>query len=90
MRDCPDVARHFATTEEFLGDQVLYDFAGGFMQGLALTRAAELGVEAVALVVEDLTQPGPDGLTAFVDRWRRTGREPHVLDLAALRAPASV
>ena len=40
------VTRHFATTEEFLNDQVLYDFAGVFMQGLALTRAAQVGVEA--------------------------------------------
>ncbi len=43
LRGDPHVVRHFATTEEFLNDQVLYDFAGGFMQGLALTRAAQVG-----------------------------------------------
>jgi class 3 adenylate cyclase/tetratricopeptide (TPR) repeat protein len=84
------VTRHFATTEEFLNDQVLYDFAGTFMQGLALTRAAQVGVEAIALVVQDPTpHPGSSDLTAFVSNWRRTGRELRIIDLAAVRASVS-
>ena len=80
------VTRHFATTEEFLNDQVLYDFCGTFMQGLALTRAAQVGVEPVALVVRDATpQQGPRGLATFVDNWSKTGYALRVIDLAALR-----
>jgi class 3 adenylate cyclase/tetratricopeptide (TPR) repeat protein len=80
------VTQHFATTEEFLNDQVLYDFAGAFMQGLALTRAAQVGVEAIALVVQDAAPyPGPRGLATFVENWKKTGRELRVIDLASLR-----
>ena len=81
------VTRHFATTEEFLSDQVLYDFAGSFMQGLALTRAAQMGVDAIALVVQDTTQPPTSSnLATFVSTWRKTGRELRVIELAAIRA----
>jgi class 3 adenylate cyclase len=84
------VTRHFATTEEFLNDQVLYDFAGSFMQGLALTRAAQVSVEAIALIVQDSTeQARPSNLTSFATNWRRTGRELRVVDLAALRSEVS-
>ncbi len=80
------VTRHFATTEDFLGDQVLYDFAASFMQGLALTRAAQVNVEAIALVVQDAGWQSLSGeLDTFIANWRRTGRELRVIDLAALR-----
>ncbi len=79
------VTRHFATTEEFLNDQVLYDFAGTFMQGLALTRANQVEVEAVALVVLDPGVPRPTGLSTFVDNWKKTGRPLRLIDLAAVR-----
>ena len=80
------VTQHFATTEEFLNDQVLYDFAGAFMQGLALTRADQVGVDAIALVVHDPgPYPGPRGLETFMENWKKTKRELRVIDLAALR-----
>ncbi len=80
------VTQHFATNEEFLNDQVLYDFAGTFMQGLALTRAAQVDVEAIALVVKDSTLDMiPSGLAKFVANWRKTGHDPRVIDLAAVR-----
>jgi class 3 adenylate cyclase/tetratricopeptide (TPR) repeat protein len=82
----PRLTRHFATTEEYLSDWVLYDFAGTFMQGLALTRAAQVGVEAVAVVVQDPeSRTAAEGLAAFVANWRRTGRELRLIDLAGLR-----
>ncbi len=81
------VPTHFATKEEFLNDQVLFDFAGSFMQGLALTRAAQVGVEPVALVVQDQSpSSGLSGLTTFVENWKKTGRELRVINLAGLRA----
>jgi class 3 adenylate cyclase/tetratricopeptide (TPR) repeat protein len=80
------VTQHFATTEEYLNDQVLYDFAGTFMQGLALIRAVQFGVEAIALVVQDPgPYPGPRGLATFIENWKKTGRELRVINLAELR-----
>jgi class 3 adenylate cyclase len=80
------VTRHFATTEEFLNDEVLYDFSSSFMQGLTLTRAAQVGVEAIALIVQDQAeQATPSRLTSFASNWRRTGHELRVIDLATLR-----
>lgn len=77
------VTQHFATTEAFLNDQVLYDFGGTFMQGLALTRAAQVDVEAVALIVEDPTQQQEtSGLATFMKNWGQTKR---VINLARLR-----
>ena len=85
------VTRHFATTEKFLNDQVLYDFAGSFMAGLALTRSAQVGVEAVALVVQDpATQDRAGNLATFVTNWRRTGRELRFIDLASVRSGVSM
>lgn len=37
---------HYATRENFLGDIVLFEFVNRFTQGLALTRAVEIGTEA--------------------------------------------
>src|SRR5262249_12709788 len=59
---------HFATTEEFLGDEVLYGFAARFMQGLALIRAAQAGAEAVLLALRALDGPGP-----ISDDWAKLG-----------------
>jgi class 3 adenylate cyclase/tetratricopeptide (TPR) repeat protein len=81
------VTRHFATTEKFLNDQVLFDFAGMFIQGLALMRAAQVGVDAIAVVVQDpATSESIGNLTTFVTKWRQTGHELRVIDLAAVRA----
>src|SRR5262249_29286766 len=43
----------YATTEDYLDDQELFDFTATFVQGLGITRARELGGEPVALVVRD-------------------------------------
>ena len=51
-----------------------------------MTRAAQVGVEPIALVVRDPSPyPGPRGLEAFIENWRNTGRELRLIDLAALR-----
>jgi class 3 adenylate cyclase/tetratricopeptide (TPR) repeat protein len=82
---------HHATTEPFLNDQALHDFNGSFMQGLALLRAAQVGVEPVAVVVQDAT-PGsaPTGLTTFVANWKKTGYELRTIDLAAIRSGVKI
>jgi class 3 adenylate cyclase len=81
------VTTHFATKEPFLNDQVLHDFNGVFMQGLALTRAEQVGVPAIAVVVQDSTvQSSQSGLATFVENWKKTGRELRIINLAAVRA----
>ena len=82
---------HFGTTEPFLGDDVLFEFTNTFTQGLAITRARELGVEPCALVVLDPSSSKRIGGTRyFKERWTSSGREARVIDLAALRANAPV
>ena len=83
-----DVQVHYATTEKFLGDDVLFDFANTVAQGLAITHAAQLGVEPYALVVRDpSSKQEPIGGTAYFLRvWKRGRRKARVIDLAALRS----
>lgn len=78
---------HYATTEAYLDDEVLFDFANRFMQGLTIIRAGQRGgTEPQALVVMDATIPGARGGTgSFLDRWL-TGKHPYrMIDLASLR-----
>lgn len=77
---------HHATEEKYLGDDVLLGFANTVMQGLAITRARELGTQAQALVV---LEPGGKraigGTAHFVATWKATGRDAVELNLATLR-----
>lgn len=78
---------HYATTEAFLGDEVLFTFVNTIIQGLAITRAAQLGAPPYALVVRDPTdQDRVGGTTYFAKTWTAGGRPIHEIDLAALRA----
>jgi len=78
---------HYATTEPFLGDHVLFAFVNSFTQGLALTRAAQLGAEPYALAVLDPTAKKFFGGTAyFLEQWTARGHRAQVIDLASLRA----
>ncbi len=77
---------HFATRENHLGDDFLYEFANHIMQGLAITRAEELCLDPVALVVADLAADGAAGGTLdFLRLWERGGRRAEVIELASLR-----
>jgi class 3 adenylate cyclase/tetratricopeptide (TPR) repeat protein len=80
-------AVHYATTEPFLGDTVLFEFVNTFTQGLAVSRAGQLGAEPWALVVLDpAAKTLVGGTTYFVKRWTAGGRKARVIDLAALRS----
>lgn len=80
---------HYATTEPFLGHEVLFEFATHVTQGLAVTRAAERGVVPQALVVLDPATPArPGGTGYFLDTWARAGHPAHTIDLRALRGEA--
>jgi len=84
LRRATDV--HYATRESFLGDLLLFELGNEFIQGLALLRAEELGVEACAVAVLDPSSSALAGGTAqFVEAWRARGAGARVLDLSALR-----
>jgi class 3 adenylate cyclase len=78
---------HYATKERFLNDEGLWVFANTFTQGLALTRAATMEVEACALAVVDPgSPPVPGGTRYFLETWG--SRPVRALDLAAMRTGA--
>lgn len=79
---------HHATTEKYLGDDVLFAFANTLIQGLAIIRADARGVAPFALVVLDRqNRPGgvPGGTADFLDRWTGRQLEAREINLAALR-----
>ena len=67
---------HFAIHEEFLDDHVLFDFANTFMQGLALSRAHQLGAEAQALLVLDSGTGRDSGTALFQRHWEQASDAP--------------
>jgi class 3 adenylate cyclase/tetratricopeptide (TPR) repeat protein len=77
---------HYATKERYLGDDVLFEFANRLMQGLAVVRAEELGVEPEAIVVCDGGASALTGGTlSFVEAWRSGNRRIALIELGGLR-----
>jgi class 3 adenylate cyclase len=77
---------HYATAEPYLGDDVLFDFANQFAQGLATVRAAELGMQPSALfLIDQASRSRTGGSMQMLKRWRKQGRTTDMIDLAALR-----
>ena len=76
---------HYATEERHLGDDVLFEFAGAFSQGLARLRAAQRGVVPQALVVCDPDAKGRTGTAGFVEQWTGYGLPVETIDLRRLR-----
>jgi class 3 adenylate cyclase/tetratricopeptide (TPR) repeat protein len=84
----PRESVHYATTEDYLDDQELFDFTATFVQGLGITRARQLGGEPVALVVRDPSAGNSGrGLQTFIDKWKGQLR---VIDLAEQRGKAGL
>jgi class 3 adenylate cyclase len=80
---------HYATTEKFLGDDLLFDFVNRYTQGLALSRAEQLGVKPIALVVKDPSaQSFVGGTSFFLKHWEKTKQEYREINLAKLRSRA--
>jgi class 3 adenylate cyclase len=77
---------HYATTEAYLGDDVLFDFVSSFTQGLAIIRAKERGVIPQALAVLDAAAARrPGGTACFLDSCIQANLPVRVIDLAGLR-----
>jgi class 3 adenylate cyclase len=77
---------HYGTEESYLGEEGLLEYVSAFAHGLAVVRAAELGVEPWTLAVVDLATPVRRGGTRyFLESWEEHGRRSRIIDLAALR-----
>ena len=76
---------HFATTDHYLGHEVLFTFANTLTQGLAVKYASRLGVDPVALIVLDIdTARKTGGIAYFCDGWIQLDRKVKRIDLAKL------
>src|SRR5262249_44222800 len=83
---------HYATTEPYLGTDLLFAYTNTFVQGMGLIRAHQCLIEAVGLVVFDPdAEPAPGSARDVHDRWKASGRRVETIDLADLRrdVPAS-
>lgn len=61
----PRVKLHFATTERFLADNILWEFADRYIRGLANTHAKSLGVDAwVFAATNGSHESGPEPVPA--------------------------
>jgi hypothetical protein len=77
---------HYATRDRFLGDEILFAYGNSFAQGLALIRAARVGLRPAALCVFDPTTPGSIGTADFLRRNERRGGRVETINLAQIRA----
>ncbi len=76
---------HYATRENYLGDDNLFLFANRFTQGMARLRARSLGLDPVAVAVYDREAPGGQhGTRSFLETWEAMGGESRILDLVDL------
>ena len=75
----------YATPGPFLGDEVLYRFGNQALQGAAITRGRQFGVDPDLLTVWDMTPGGEiGGVSDFIDQWADMMRL-HIIDLDDLR-----
>lgn len=71
--------------EGYLGDQVLYEYGGMMMQGMAMLRARQLESEPLLIAVVAPDEPNrPGGTVANIESWREQGFESCIIDLGAL------
>jgi adenylate cyclase len=81
----PD-ALYYATNEPYLGSDRLFGYANEILQGMAIVRGGQLGVDPTALIVLDpAAEPKPGGAAHFRELWEAGWRAAEVIDLAALR-----
>ena len=77
---------HHATTEKYLNDELLFQYANSYSQGLAIIRARRMGVEPVAICVLDPGDVGSVGTADFLEQWDLPDRSQAIIDLAEIRA----
>jgi tetratricopeptide (TPR) repeat protein len=79
-----------ATEEGYLDDRVLFEYAALLLEGLAVLRAAQLQTTPSMVCVIDSDSTGDiGGAHSSFERWNRLVGAPQVIDLRALRKPAT-
>lgn len=76
----------YATSEGYLGDDVLFQYTGDLVNGMALLRAEQMATEPIMLAVLEAggdTKPG--GTEDTISRWRASGKPAEIIDLANVR-----
>jgi len=77
----------YATHEDYLGDDSLFQYASVLVEGMTRLRAQQLETVPLMLAVLDSDASGAAGGTReAVERWNQTGGTATILDLASLRA----
>ena len=77
---------HYATEEGYLHDDILFQYTGDLIQGMALFRAGHLEVEPVMIALMDSAAPSKIGGTVDnVQAWQRQGRGAEIVDLETIR-----
>lgn len=77
----------YATPGPYLGDDVLYRFGNQSLQGAAIMRGRQFGVDPDLLTVWDMTPGGEiGGVSDFIDQWADMLRL-HIIDFDDLRDP---
>lgn len=81
-----EVHVHYGTEEKYLGDDELFDFVSSFAQGLALTRASELGADVWGMAVLDENSPSNvEGTRYFLKKWSHRSANQRVINLRTIR-----
>ncbi len=76
----------YATNEGYLGDDILFQYTGDLVNGMALLRADQMATEPVLLAVLETDSAAMQGGTQDnVTRWRAIGNTVEIIDLAAVR-----
>lgn len=80
---------HYCVEEGYLGDDILFDYAGILTHGMALLRAEQLEIDPMLLAV---LEPGAEqkvgGTLANLRHWQQHGRPALVLNLREIRNQA--
>ena len=80
----------YATEEGYLGDRVLFEYAALLLEGLAVLRAEQLQTTpSMVCVIDSDSTGGIGGAHSSFERWHRVVGTPQVIDLRALRKPAT-
>lgn len=75
---------HFGclTEEGYCGDSILFSYASMYLEGMAVIKARELGVEPIMLaVIDPLSHSIPGGAWDNLTRWKRNGRAVEMISL---------
>jgi class 3 adenylate cyclase len=89
---CFDAAatRRFATTDRYLGDDILFGYCSQLAMGLALLRGNHTCAPVEQFAVWDgKPAAGPIGTAVDVQRWKRSGMPQTIVRLSGTRAPAA-